>query len=420
MLVTTLRSLFQANDKNQVTNTTGTSIEHLNEYCLLEIFSVKSLTVDDLCSIAETCTLFQQITRRVFPKDLDIKINSSWEWEYVFSSRRYEEQDIVDAERILKNFGSILTEIVIHGVGKWLGGTSYDLVVQLVAEYCVDSLDSLKIWDENSKIDVKLSVDTTVKLKPILKRLQILHLSYVDIVEDETLFADCDSLVELSVACVDGMRPLLGNTFPKLERFTCIDNYLDEVDEVDQVAHFISRHPKLTTLHLDGACCILQTIGSSCKELEELSIEYRCYSCSLQPLPTLKSLKILELFFANGADLKFLSDLPQLIELRLHEFEKQKPDDFGQFALLTQLTKLHLERMKGLVASDVVEIIKRLINLEELSVAVTLDEQTFSRIVGLVKGRPHVLTLECKFDFNWKNCDENQKVKLLRCCASDY
>lgn len=69
--------------------------------------------------------------------------------------------------------------------------------------------------------------------------------------------------------------------------------------------------------------------------------------------------------------------------------------------------------MDGLGASEVVEIIKHSINLEEFSVDWSLDEQSFCRIVRIVKGRPQERELKCEFEFNLKNCDEKQKVKLL-------
>lgn len=63
-----------------------------------------------------------------------------------------------------------------------------------------------------------------------------------------------------------------------------------------------------------------------------------------------------------------------------------------------------------------VDIIRRLVNLKELAVderRLKLDEETFSEIVSVVKGRPNALTLKCEFSFNLKS-DEKQMVKLLR------
>lgn len=51
----------------------GTNLQYLADICIEKIFSMDSLTLIDLCSLAETCTRFRQVTERVFPKKLRIQ-----------------------------------------------------------------------------------------------------------------------------------------------------------------------------------------------------------------------------------------------------------------------------------------------------------------------------------------------------------
>lgn len=160
---------------------------------------------------------------------------------------------------------------------------------------------------------------------------------------------------------------------------------------------------------------ILQAINNSCKALEELSTEFlptKKNAASIRPLQALKSLKLRN---ASCEDLSFIPVLKKLRELELRNC--RLPHNSDQFAFLTQLTKLQIFQVFTAAGSfDVVDMISRLINLEELTVSdtaplngFTLDAETFSEIVNVVKGRSNVLILECRFSFfyNSKIRDKN-------------
>lgn len=110
--------MFQANDNQklpiELTNTTGTYLQDINEDCLIEIFSLKSLSLMDLCSIAESCSRFQLISQRLFPKNLRVYGKGHGLYD-VASSEYLNNNDLSSQaiERILKNFGSFLSEISI-------------------------------------------------------------------------------------------------------------------------------------------------------------------------------------------------------------------------------------------------------------------------------------------------------------------
>ena len=132
------------------------------------------------------------------------------------------------------------------------------------------------------------------------------------------------------------------------------------------------------------------------------------YILQLQTLNSLETLKV----FGVDDDLKFIPALSQLKKLRELQLDDCiPPRDYSQFALLSHLTKLSVS-----CSYNFVDMIRHLINLEELTFEDTpfsLDKKTFFEIVKIVKGRPNVLTLKCNFNFSLQNCSENQKVKLL-------
>lgn len=64
----------------------------------------------------------------------------------------------------------------------------------------------------------------------------------------------------------------------------------------------------------------------------------------------------------------------------------------------------------------IVDVIKRLINLEELTIdtSFALDVDTLSEIVDTVKERHKVLNLKCNFEFvSLTIFHKNQKVRIL-------
>lgn len=278
----------------ELTNTTdGTYLPDINDDCLLEIFSLRSLTEMDLCSIAETCTRFNQIIKRVFPKKFEIYINNN---DYEFKSRDSVSsgKQAFDVERILKNFGPLLQAITISDVPKLTHKSIPTDFLNLLTRNRYSSLLKLEISF------VEIPEVYTVKLKPIFKHLQQLFVCGITIKGGgRNLFANCDSLIELKVHEMNNCDVILDNVFPKLERFIYRNtNY----DFEHFLSVFISRHKSLKTLDINSRkkrlsnIPIMQVIAESSKELVELKIKITLQNqnelFSLQRLDKLKELKI--------------------------------------------------------------------------------------------------------------------------------
>lgn len=387
----------------------------LNDDCLLEIFSVKSLDSMDLCSLAETCLRFQQICRRIFPKDLKINIRGD-RICVEFRNRVGNNEPLRHIETILKNFGTVVQRISFSSLTASTEVRS-NYLLNLIAKYCVGTLRSLTLDD------IKISDVLAFKMQPIFKRLELLDIRFGSI-DFGNSFTECDSLIDLRVYAVRNCNTILRHTFPRLRRFS----YQDHHTEINGYLHsFVSRHKSLTTLDLNITPMderSLHLIISSCKRCEGLrklglNVGTRNVS-ALFSLQTLNSLQCL--MVRNCKDFRFVPVLTQLRELHLHNCSL--PSDHNQFVnQFGQIIKLHIIQtiqtpMPGSF-DMIVTVIRLLRNLEELTVGdepwngFALDEKRFSEIVGIIKGRPNALLLRCKCDFVVKSCDENRNLKLL-------
>ncbi|XP_037043928.1 uncharacterized protein LOC119079930 [Bradysia coprophila] len=435
----------------QLTNTTVTYLDHLNEYCLLEIFSCKSLTLMDLCSIAETCTRFKQITQRVCPKEFAIK----WwlppkKWrnlpqKYEFKSKNYQHlYTLQEIERIVKNFGAHLSELKIHD--------QLD-VVRWVAEHCGNStLKCLKF-----EIDgVCIHMNWIFHWLPSLGRLTLKDCELLKDVSSPDL--NFDSLIELKIDSSSGCVTLLKHTFPNLERFTWSRSYMytsDSNNNCDVLYKFIRRHGNLKGIAVSdysvSSIGLFHVIDSSCKELVELSIGYLMssklwfdfttlgivaklktldlnlgfekYCPYMQLLQALQSVQTIKIWCISNAVVSrqifdILSKLRNLRELYLSSCVL----NWIPWEILTQLRKVCLPYFVD--RDNLLNIIRHLINLEEIEcqfdwseseIVYYLSEEYFLEIVKIVEQRKHVLTIKsrCNFVFD-KNCDKNRKVKLIK------
>ncbi len=414
----------------------GTCLQNMVEDCLLEIFSAKPLDGwMDLCSIAETCKRFKEISGRIIPKTLVVREHPSSDvHDSAVKSRNDEYEPLMpnEVERIFNNFGSILSGIHVDCNMKM-----NSVLLELIAKHC-RSTNNLKCL---SISNVKIGKILEIELKSIFKRLRQLELDGVSGSCDMTLFPAMSSLLELSVDGCDA-DAILTNNFPKLERFTCgmfngTGNKFT-LSEIVTLEDFISRHSTLKTLSVSVLrhCSngqIVQAISNSCHGLEELTLRLvvTVTSAWLQPLHTLKSLKFLTLTGVDFDEFEFITRLPELRELTLNLC--RLPDDVSkQFVASTKLTKLTLRHCYATCMPDVVNVVSRMENLQHLAIWLfkrstdgslfNLDVATFSKIIGVVKERPNVLTLKCLVaeNFDLKNLDESQKVKLITLSLEEW
>lgn len=195
-------------------------IDHLNDYCLFDIFTIKSIDLLDLCSIGETCTRFREISQRIAPREFHFNIRKDSTYNLESGKNENQTYGPTDIKRIFKNFGPILRAVSIT-FSKYYERfpgcrREFNDLINLVIEHCSsDNLLSLKIEYQ------RISRYYLVEMMPIFERLQILNLKDVRMIGASTAqFAGLLSLVELYVYNVNDCGAILQNIFPKLERFT--------------------------------------------------------------------------------------------------------------------------------------------------------------------------------------------------------
>lgn len=397
-----------------------------------------------MCSIAETCERFQRIARRAFPKELCIRIRHKGGYHI---KTRYDLAIInrQAVERIFKNFGPVLSAVSItiprdcfsyeellkqnNEIVQLQQQKQYDdsnFVLRMVARHCVDSLKVLKISG------VKIPRFVTEELRPILGQLEVFKIGDSVVSDNDSLFAGCNSLIELRAVHVENCAAILANNFPKLELFGYGKPYKPpptlwskESDlhttkiTVDRLAIFILLHHEnlkkviLANKMDDG---FLSVFGNGFDKLEELGLNMTgMYVDSLHQLGALRSLKTLKLMHAICDDLTFIPAMGKLRELFLYDCRLPHDNSF-QLYFLSQLTKLHIMHGETPVP-NVVNLVRLLNHLKLLTIFhlnnFNLDEESFAKIVNIAEGRPQRLTMKCKFDFDATNLDKNLKVRLL-------
>lgn len=427
----------------EVLQTTRPYFQDLNEYCLLEIFA--RLEPKDLCSLADTCARFKQITQRVFPKEFEISIGY-YGRKHSFTSQKHWVAHLTtqDVERLLTNFGQCLSTLSIL--------ENDSVVMDAVAKFCgAGTLKRMHIHTVYNTEDLK------VKFKSISERLLALSFNgeYVKSLHDvKSLNLNFDSLVNLEIMDVKRIDAILLSTFPKLERFIFRDYYCEDSDAL---LVFLVRHKNIRCLDMGVAVefsdAIAKAIGNNCKKLEELTLRNFCPRTSFDygKLRNLSKLKMLEVdiglasfsnfiqpiqlaallqTFANsleivkilivpedpGEVIEALSQMPNLRTLSL------KDCSYGpiQWTKLNQLTKLHLTTSKANFCrpEDVLNIVTQLVHLRKLKIKpFVMTEDVYTEIVNIVELRPNVLKFKCGYSLRkrfLRNCDENQKFELIK------
>ncbi|XP_037044401.1 uncharacterized protein LOC119080256 [Bradysia coprophila] len=219
------------NDENEtpveLMNMTGTHLQDLNEYCLLDIFTTKTLDLTDLCSIAETSKRFKEIVRRIIPKELRLSTENVHLYEVNLGKYQLRswmsDEGRKDLKRIFKSFGSLLLKVSVNSAGiRYDAFNTELLLLQLITIHCVGNLKSLNLSLNNENLVMRIPPALAAELRPIFEQLQIIHLKNVFVDGDITLFANCNSLVDLELINVRNCL-ILENAFPKLNTFTYIN-----------------------------------------------------------------------------------------------------------------------------------------------------------------------------------------------------
>lgn len=318
------------------------------------------MTPLDLCAIAETCKRFQQIAQRVFPTKLNFPRTKQGYWLETkhYSRGNHNERDV---KRICMNFGPCITELCI----------------------CLQT-------DEHFWIDE-----------------------------------------------IRNWNAILQNTFPKLKRFSLMCG-----TDTLHLLRFLQRHKGLKALKLckyveDRYKTVFWQAISNCKELEELTIG-KVYDWK-PDLSKLQNLKQLHLHTISGCATEYIVELQALQSLETLTIDSVRDDgleffkslerlknvremnlvfqdylkDTTNWKLLSHLTKLSVA---PLMNANVGGIIKQLTNLEKLEIPrfYAMHKRHFLEIVKIVEGRPHMLTIKCRFRDCLKDyCNEYRNVRLI-------
>lgn len=424
-----------------LTNVTGTHLLDLNDDCLYKILSLRSFTLKDLLSMAESCTRLKDVAARVFARKHKMHhiVNIS-------------ELTIRSVERILNNFVSNIPKLCIEKCRLDI----FTRIMDLVMKYCKEGLESLTLNVP------EIPATMNFALGPF-KKLRSLYIRNV-VVKRVDFFDKCDALVELKVESwkFSDSELVLASTFPKLERFEYNHIGLSIVYSQYKWQSFISRHKTLKTFSLVGfhvnMSPILCLITDHCKQLEKLqiisthigtsglpvrenilmslltlnqlkSMEIMCNGQNVtnfvKELNSLKSLEFLEISYAR-ADSEFLpalSQLKNLHSLRLTHFHELK--NLESLRNLVQLTELaiQLEDQTVKFHFDLVDMIENLINLKTLFLqwkGLKIHEAMYLKIVDIVSRRPgrpkNFLTLKCAFDddvADLQNDEMNRQIVKL-------
>lgn len=425
--------VLQSNDMtNLQLEFTGTKLDDLNDDCLLEIFRLKTIDLYDMCSLADTCKRFRQIVQRIAPKELEFRQSYKDDYYEIKLEIVDEPYQLLKAEshldkpcefdmikRIFENFGPKLASVSIRS----REGLHCHLIDQ-VALHCKEKLKYLSLHYQD------FNQCRAIEMQPIFKKLESLKLFSLHLSADAKLFAGMDSLVELHLLWVDNGVAILDNTFPKLERF----KYGKDIQRKNRKLHerqlmnvllpFIVRHNSLKSLYFIGhiseksAMMFCQTVVHNCKELDTFMLRCdttRTFDC-IKVLAHLKSLRSLFLQHQSYSDLKVFSAMKELRDLNLSNCGL--PRDLNQFDSWAHLTKIFLSTPDNFRSFDVVGVIKHLTNIEEFELYTfgkyILDEETVCEIIVVVCGRLQLLRLKCLYDFDWKEFDAGEKLKLLQ------
>lgn len=420
----------------------GTKLQDLNDDCLLEIFRSKQIDLYDLCSLSDTCKQFRRIVQPIAPKELDFRQGYRKDDLYEISLEILKEpyqsvkaENCIDKpcefdmiRRIFENFGQNLASVSISIWSR--KGVHCHLMTDQVALHCKEELEHLTLKYQ------KFNQYQAIEMQPIFKKLKSLEFFSVHVFAEANRFAGMNSLVELKLmSCENNDVAILDNTFPKLERFkygkdiAMKNRKLRERQLMNALLPFIVRHSGLKSLQFYGtiseksAMMFCQTVAHNCKELD--TFMFRCdttrTSVCIKVLAQLKSLGSLFLEHQSYSDLAVFSAMKELRYLNLSNCSL--PLDLNQFNSWAHLTNIFLSTPDDFTSFDIVGVIQHLTNIEELELyscdKYILAEDTVYRIVAVVSGRLQLLRLKCLYDFDWKEYDAGEKLKLLQTFTFD-
>lgn len=363
----------RTNSSVTITARKATTILDLNDDVLREIFQF--FGVLDLCVVADVCSAFKR--------------NAQAEYSQQYKGKRFEIQ--VQDKRIrinhlrqnwslrqlcsvLRNFGAFTSSYLIFEVSTH--HTNMREVMQLINQYSGETLAELKLQT------VVFTVDLITALRPILSRLQTLHLlccSFESNFVPSDLLSFCPRLITLSIKSLSRSSTewdsYIRFGFPMLKTVS-----FESPVEINatSIKDFIKKSLQLKELTIE--CCsattnnVIQSIAKFTPEIEELSFKINRdsygvaeYGKCFKQLTALKSLKIKtshDAYAAGTTPLKqIISELAaahiplERLSLSLFELDRELIDDIIK---LRTLNELEFNCVLKMTMYDVLVIIKNL------------------------------------------------------------
>lgn len=409
-------------DAADMPNQTGTYLMDINDDCLIEI--LYHLSLDDLCSAAETCPRMLQCAAYVFNKSWKEFICHDLNMITVHETRRY-----------LVNFAPWITEVEMMGYQENKNKTNRQF--DMLTRYCTGTLEkiSLVFYEADRRMAMKLQT-----LFASMKRISLDGCNVMHKASSVNMFANCTQLEELKIHDANAFvnKMVFNSTFRTLKSLKLKKNITAQSNEILSVRHFIGNHPQLTELHLRAYDLkfyeIFGVIASGLVQLENLCICGQSanpdeYIKHLQKLTELKHLKVLTLNCEKKSLAAFLNEsesVATLESLELHhtivdaEFfasltkyqhltkltlrESTIESDLINLKALPQLTHLGIKQQRChyktsdnfVTSKTVLDLVEQLPKLTQITMGPTykLDDETYMKLVEIVAGHPQRPILE--------------------------
>lgn len=387
-----------------------TILEALNDDCLMEIF--KSLTVRDLCNVADVCKDFRRNAQTVFHLQ-----------HSKFKTRNISEENgtnMITAEQLFRNFGEFIQELCIDG-GHLYNIADQENLMYLACEYC--RYTKLKVLTL-AQIVINVELRWIYVYFNLFYALPELRLHSCTLNDDFGKFISTCEIPRIVVFSPYELMKWMNHTFPNLLSFSLIDAWISE----SHFEEFIKRNGHLLQLLIHKSILssdIIKTVTESMPNLVSFclagihvripnerknvlrlaklrSLKALTLDCGLFPLKELVDALVTEstplsefnIYFGNVDKelLKKLNDITTpLTNLTLRRVQMQNVSLIDVVKTLTNLQELEID-IKRIVAEDVVKMLPFAEKLTKFTVGsersnVQIDISTYQSILRIVKNR---------------------------------
>lgn len=353
-----------------------TTILDLNDDILRGIFQF--LDVLDLCVVADVCSAFKRNAQAEYSQQhKDERFEIQVQDKKIRISHLRQNWSLWQLCSVLRNFGALTGSYMVVEVG--IHHINMCEVIQLINHFSGEALTELKLQT------VVFTVDLVAVLRPLLSRLQTLHLLYCSYKSNfvpSDLLSFCPRLTTLSIKSISRSSTVWNSYirfgFPMLKAvsFECPVEI-----SAASIKDFVKKNPQLKDLTLE--CCsattnsVIQSIAKYTPEIEKMSFKINRdpygvaeYGKCFKHLTTLKSLKIKtshEAYAAGTTPLKqIISELAAahipLEQLSLSVFELDI-DLVDGITKLQTLKELEFNCALKMTWYDVMDIISNLSRL---------------------------------------------------------